>query len=181
VILTRLNHGVAFLLYLSLVCHTSSLTLGNEPSPEATVETAKPTKPVKFIQYDEQGEWTTWSDTRLSIRIPANWNVAEDETEAKANEWNYELQNEQGEHIFAILVKEGGPEWISCFCVPYREYEYTEKKPYKIWAITHKRPKTETRTVKVANEKLRLDIHVMLPTADAQKVRYIAESARVTI
>jgi hypothetical protein len=37
----------------------------------------------------------------------------------------------------------------------------------------------ETRTFKVANSELRLDIHAVLPSEDGNKVRYIVESARV--
>jgi hypothetical protein len=98
--------------------------------------------------------------------------------------------------VFQVSIVKGGPEWIGCFCAPQADYEYSEIPPYRVWTLTMDMgDDLKTRTVKVANKELRLDIHaalfkvpnevnedrapLKLTQSEAELRRYVAESARV--
>ena len=145
---------------------------------------------VTFVEYSETGTWRTWTDNRLSIRIPDGWIVSID---AKSNqksdsdsfdsqdgtemEWTYRVISSSGKRVkLNIDVVQGGPEFIDCFCAPKDVYEYSEKDGIKIWALSM--PDLDTRLFKAASKTMRLDIHGELPDSNSDKMRYIIESAR---
>lgn len=145
---------------------------------------------VSFVSYEEEGEWKTWKDTRLSIRIPKDWIIAidardVDDPEGKvlaenceANEaWTYRLiRDDERVVVCSILVCRGGSEFIKCFCAPQEVHEYSKQGEFKIWALTL--PSIPARTFKVASATMRLDIHAKLPNKNPERIRYIVESAR---
>ncbi len=149
------------------------------------VESKKPRKhagPVEFVNYREEGRWEDWGNEQFTIRIPEDWSISLLGQE-EGDRTSYCVRDAAGERKFEVLVVKGGPEFIECFCAPYGKYEYTKRGPWKMWALsmTLGPPSNplRTRTIKVSNKELRLDIHAELPSEDGDKVRYIAESARV--
>ncbi len=144
---------------------------------------------VTFVKHSESGEWKTWSDGRLSVRLPHDWTVNIDVgpadgsvTDARASlshkdEWTYHVKSADGTaDAFSILVRRGGPEFIGCFCAPRSVYEYTKADGFKIWALTL--PGLNARMFKVASRTLRVDIHGELPSNNADQIRYMIESVR---
>jgi len=136
-------------------------------------------EPIEFIEYKEEGQWKHWKNDHFSMRIPENWSVVQLQLpDGQTEKWSYSVRDGEGRGVFQVLVVRGGPEWIPCFCAPLREYTYASNGPYKMWELRLKR--VNALVFKVANKELRLDIHAELPyNNDADRVRYIVESARV--
>jgi len=146
---------------------------------------------VTFVDYRETGKWTTWTDGRLSLRIPEEWLVAIDVPHANQKpspkaewqyahdgKWTYRIISEDGERvILSIVVYSGGPEYVECFCAPKDVYEYVEKDGVKIWALTM--PGLDARLFKLATKTLRLDIHGKLPKKNPERIRYVIESTKL--
>lgn len=155
-----------------------------------TPRTASDGRAVSFIEYAETGKWKTWSDDRLSIRIPIEWRVAIDATDLNEQiladpttpfphleEWTYRVISDHERRIVvSISLFRGGPEYVQCFCAQQNVHEYLEKDGYKFWALTL--PGIDARMFKVASETMRLDIHGRLPKTKSDRIRYIIESAR---
>jgi hypothetical protein len=171
---------IPIMLVSSYLMLSTSTPYAAELNPRrAVLDKAKNAGPVRFVNYTEEGRWNDWKNEQFTIRIPENWSISQLPAGKEEDEQSYAVRDAESKEMFKVLVVKGGPEWIACFCAPYKEYEYTEKAPYKIWALTMKLGKLEMRTFKVANKELRLDIHAKLPSGEGDKVRYILESARV--
>ena len=169
---------------IAIATLTSSVLQSQEQTPKADG------RPVSFLEYKETGEWQTWSDGRISIRIPNDWHVAidakgiDEETNefpqtqySHDEEWTYRLISpDESRVVLSVSVFRGGPEFVGCFCAPQNVYEYSEKDGFKIWALTL--PGLDARMFKVASKTLRLDIHGRLPGENADQIRYIIESSR---
>ena len=147
---------------------------------------------VSLSKYREVGKWNTFENEQIKIRIPENWCVKLDSTckneevstwlhklltggEGK-QQWVYSLFDENADKIFKINVVEGGSEFIYCLCASKSDYDYSKVDKYKVWSIYSKGKKG--RTIKVANELYRLDIHLHYSSKYDSFLDYIAESAR---
>ncbi len=159
----------------------------NRTSPDPRPN-ADSTHDVRFITYDETTNWRLWRDPRLSMHLPADWNIALDPDMSKDGNWTYVLNDVDDEGVFTISVTRGGPEWAATSCIPKSAFAYTEKPPFKFWAvIVDFRPNVpggRAYGFRVASRSLRLDIKAGLEDRkgvakhDPQQVIYIAQSAR---
>lgn len=142
---------------------------------------------VDFVDYTETGEWKTWSDSRLTVRIPAGWHVAIDvgglQKESRGladydSKWVYRLISKNAQKVpLSISVYRGGSEFVGCFCAPQKVYEHIRNDKFRIWALSL--PDLEARMFKVASKTMRIDIHGRFKSEkNADRTRYIIESAR---
>jgi hypothetical protein len=148
---------------------------------------------IAFTNYQEHGQWRTWENERLRIRIPANWSINlvtqfENKPVAKSSierlfgydeekqTWIYQLIDDKQRGAFQVKIVDGGDEFITCLCASKDDYQYSRKDNVKIWSLTFKKQ----RTIKMANQRYRLDIHILDRGVDNKMLDYIAESARPT-
>jgi hypothetical protein len=168
-----------------LIVAFTSLTAVHADRPIRTVD-----EPVKFVEYTETGKWNTWSDGRLSIRLPEGWIVAVDAQDVNAShasdkvpgltaeaQWKYRIiaPNERTV-VLTVTLQEGGPDFMECFCAHKKDFDFSEKDGFRFWAISF--PDFRARVFKVATKTMRLDIHASLPRKNSERIRYIVESAR---
>jgi hypothetical protein len=168
----------------SFVCVVLGATLAHAQTGKGkTIST--PGK-VKFTEYKENGIWKTSKNDHFSIRTPERWKVSlkqrtSGEKEDK-NRWTYILKNDNNKTVFEILIIRGGPQWIRCFCAPQAQYQFSDIDGYRIWLLTQSIRVAEDgflgRTVKVASEQYRLDIHALVKGEDWQRIFHVAETAR---
>lgn len=103
-----------------------SLAVAQDPKPVADG------RAVSFIDYPETGKWKTWTDGRLSVRIPDEWHVAIDVPDANRKpspktewqythdaKWTYRIISEDGERVLlSIVVYSGGPNTWNASVLP---------------------------------------------------------------
>jgi hypothetical protein len=133
--------------------------------------------------YRESGEWRTWADDYLRLRIPGGWGIRPEgeyygavsaALNPDARGWTYSVVDGDGNDVVSIAFGYGGPEFPVCLCAPLERYAYGRIEGRKMWV--HRAG--GGFTVKMANRLYRLDIHPKGHAAGPGLIQHVVLSCR---
>ena len=139
-------------------------------------------RPYPGDRYVEKGDWRTWSGDILSLRIPSDWDVRGGgrfrgvilmPSAGASAGGACTVVDERKQAVFPIYWTEGGSPFIPCMCAPLDWFEYARTDGQKVWLLR------DCFSVKMANDRYRIDVHLRYGGHDEAMVQHVAESIRL--